>query len=138
MAQTTAKISWRVKRAADVVRKLNGEELAQLVRLVPALREVQPVEVSREAVAEDFRRQALEMRGGVAPSPDEEFIGGLTYEEYLNLSDEEEKAFWDWLFAEGEMDIEDFEEHDVKPDAYIRSRQERITRQMAKRKGRTL
>jgi hypothetical protein len=53
------------------------------------------------------------MRGGVAPSPDEEFIGGLTYEEYLNLSDDEEKAFWDWLFAEGEMDIEDFEEHDL-------------------------
>jgi hypothetical protein len=125
MAQTTAKLSWRVKRAADIVRKLNGEELAQLVRLVPALREVQPVEVSREAVAEDFRCQSLEMRGGVAPSPDEEFIGGLTYEEYLNVSDEKEKAFWDWLFAEGEMDIEDFEEHDVKPDAYIPARQER-------------
>jgi hypothetical protein len=80
------------------------------------------------------------MRGGVAPSPDEEFIGGLTYEEYLNLSDDEETAFWDWLFAEGEMDIEDFEEHDVKPDAYIPARQERaqITQQMAEQKGRTL
>ena len=43
----------------------------------------------------------------------------------LNLSDEEEEAFWDWLFAEGEMDIEDFEEHDVKPGAYIPARQER-------------
>lgn len=125
MTQTTVKISRRVRRAANILRKLNGEELTQLVGLMPALREVQPVEFSREAVAEYFRRQALEMRGGVAPSPEEEFIGGLTYEEYLNLSDEEEEAFWDWLLSKGEMDIEGFEEHNVKPGAYISARQER-------------
>jgi hypothetical protein len=56
----------------------------------------------------------LDRRGGKPPAPDEPFIGGLTYGEYLALSEEEEAAFWDKLFQEEEIGIDDLQEHDVR------------------------
>ena len=102
----------RVRVIAGVLRRFSREELAQLVELVPALKEVGGSVALRGIVPEHFRKQLLEMRGEVAPSPDEEFIGGLTYGEYLKLSEEEEERFWEKLFSEGEVEIDEIEEHD--------------------------
>lgn len=88
------------------------EELAQLVRLVPQLQEVEPIKEVKESAVEYFRRELLARRGGKPPVPDEPFIGGLTYGEFMSLSEDEEAAFWDELFTEEAMEIDDFEEHD--------------------------
>jgi hypothetical protein len=111
---------------ANILHQFSREELAQLIALVPDLEEVKPAGIPEgETATAYFRRLATGMRGGIAHSPHDEFLGGLTYEEYLALSEEEEEALWNRLFAEGEMDIEDFEEHEVKPAAYVPARQER-------------
>lgn len=52
---------------------------------------------------------------------DDPFLGGLTVDEYFALSDEERERIWAELHF---MEIGDFEERDVKPDARIPARQE--------------
>jgi hypothetical protein len=126
MSETATTIPRRVKQMANILQRFSRKELAQLIALVPDLEEVKPAGIPEaETAAAYFRRLATEMRGGIAPSPHDQFIEELTYEQYLALSEEEEEALWDRLFAEGEMDIEDFEEHEVKPAAYVPARQER-------------
>jgi hypothetical protein len=127
MVKTRVSVSQRVKKIAKVLQLFTPEELAQLVDLVPQLQEVEPIRDVEESAAEYFRRELLARRGGKPPAPDEPFIGGLTYGEYLALSEEEEAAFWDKLFTEEAMEIDDFEEHDVRADARVPGRQERGT-----------
>jgi hypothetical protein len=120
-------IDVRVRKVADVVRRLSQEEMAQLIELVPELREIKPVSERREEAdaVEYFRQLALEMSGGVTPSLQDEFLEGLTYEEYFALSDEEEKALWDRIFAGDETGPYDLEEQEAPTDAIIAARQER-------------
>ena len=126
MSETVTTIPRRVEQMAHILQRFSREELAQLIVLVPDLKEVEPAGIPEgETAVTYFRRLATEMRGDIAPSPHDQFIEGLTYEQYFALSEEEEEALWDRLFAEGDMDIEDFEEHEVKPAAYIPARQER-------------
>lgn len=128
MIENKRSVPQRVQKVAEVIRVFTKQELAQLIRLVPELQEIQPdAELEEASAAEHFRRELLARHGGKPPALDEPFIGGLSYGEYLALSEEEETAFWDSLFAEEEIEIEDFEEHDVKPDARIPARQERST-----------
>ena len=119
--------SQRVRKVAEVINLFTREEIVQLVSIVPRLREIQVIpELSEDVSAvEHFRSELLARRGGKPPVHDETFIGGLTYEEYLALSEEEAAAVWDRLFAEEEMEADNFEEHDVKPDARVPARQER-------------
>jgi len=116
-----ARIPRRVQVIAEVLRRFSQEELAQLVRLVPALEDT----ALQQVISTHFRQRMLEMRGGIAPSLEEEFLGGLTYGEYLKLSEEEEKAFWDRIFAEGGLEIDQIEEHDVDPGVRIPAGQKR-------------
>lgn len=125
MSEMATTVPRRVKQMANILQRFSREELAQLIALVPDLEEVRPAAIPDETTMAYFRRLATEMRGGTVPSPHDEFISGLTYEQYLALSEEEEEALWNRLFAEGEMGIEDFEEHEVKPAAYVPARQER-------------
>ncbi len=104
------KISPRVKRVANLIRRLSPEERAQLAHLMSDLEAKEP----KKAV-DDFHRKMLVVSGTAAPSLDEPFIGGLTYREYCALSEAEEKALWDRLFADEEMEIDDFEEVEVQP-----------------------
>ena len=67
-------------------------------------------------------RARVRARETAPPSLDDEFIGGLTYKEYFALSEEEEKALWDEVFADEAMEIEDFSEIKVAPDARVPSR----------------
>ncbi|MFB0534121.1 MAG: hypothetical protein ACETWR_03955 [Anaerolineae bacterium] len=122
-------IDVRVRKVADVVRRLSREEMAQLIELVPELREIKPASERREEAnaVEYFRQLALEMSGGVTPSLQDEFLEGLTYEEYFALPDEEEKALWDRIFAEDATGPYDLKEHEASTDAVIAARQERGT-----------
>jgi metallophosphoesterase superfamily enzyme len=126
MSETATAIPRRVEQMATILQRFSREELAQLVVLVPDLKDVEPASIPQgETAVAYFRRLATEMHGGIAPSPHDQFLERLTYEQYLALSEEVEEALWDRLFAEGEMDIKDFEEHEVKPAAYVPARQER-------------
>ena len=125
MTEMKMSVSQRVKKVAKVLQLFTPEELAQLVGLVPQLQEIEPIGEMEESAAEYFRRELLARRGGKPPASDEPFIGGLTYGEYLALSEKEEAAFWDKLFTEEAMEIDDFEEHDVRAGARLPARQER-------------
>jgi hypothetical protein len=113
-------LSQRVQNVARVIRMLTREEMAQLVSLVPQLREAQPIpDVEKRLASEYFQHEMLAWRNGKPPARDATFIGELTYEEYLALSEEEEIALWDKLFAEEGVDLDDVEEHDVRPAARV-------------------
>jgi hypothetical protein len=120
---STVQIPQRVRQVARVLHFFSREELAQLVSLVPELQMVKPAELP--GAIEHVRQAVLSLRGGIQPSLNEEFIGGLTYGQYLVLSKEEEDVFWEHIFAEGEIDLADMEEYDVQPDAYVPARQKR-------------
>ncbi len=108
----------RVKRIAALLEACTAEELAQLVELVPRLREAQRLaEVEKEAI-EHFRR-VLSRKRGTPLALDEPFLGGLTYGEYLALSPEAEDALWERLFAEAEEALGDLEETDARRDARL-------------------
>jgi len=122
MAEMRMPVPQRVEKVARVIRLFTPEELVQLVRLVPQIQEIKPIRQVEESAAEYFRRELLARRGGKPPTMDEPFIGGLSYGEYLAFSEEEEAAFWDGLFAEESMEIDGFEEHDVRSDARLLAR----------------
>jgi len=66
-------------------------------------------------------RATVRAQETASPSLDDEFIGGLTYREYFALSEEEEKALWDGVFAYEAMEIKDFSEVEVASDARVPS-----------------
>jgi hypothetical protein len=100
------------------------EEGGALV-LVPVRESEEPAYIpAPEEIAEVVAhfRARMRVREAAPPSLDDEFIGGLTYKEYFALSEEEEKALWDEVFADEAMEIEDFSEIKVAPDARVPSR----------------
>lgn len=115
-----------VERVARIIREMSAEEKGYLVYLVPELREVEPLKPPEqplrpsEEFLEQLRQEMLEARGGVPPSDEDPFVGGLTVGEYLALSDEEQEELWDELYAQASADLdEENYEHPVKPDALI-------------------
>ncbi len=120
------RISKRVQRIAALLKACTPEELAQLVDLVPQLREAQRLAEMEEEAIEHFRQVLTHKRDGSPLVLDEPFLGGLTYREYLALSPEEEDALWERLFAEAEEALkgsEEWGEADVRPDARLPTRQ---------------
>jgi hypothetical protein len=128
----TEEIKYRIpiERVARIIREMSPEEKGYLVYLVPELREVKPLKPPEQPLrpSEEFlaqlRQEILEARGGVPPSDDEPFIGGLTRGEFYRLPEEEQKAIWDEVWAQAEAEVEksieaDYREHPVKPDALI-------------------
>lgn len=117
---TAPQISPRVVAVARMVSNFSRRELTQLMTLVPALRQVQPQ--AEAALEAHFRQLGLEQRGGRLASPDDPFIGGLTYAEYFALSEAEQDALWDQLFAEVALDMESMPEVDVASHADVPAR----------------
>jgi hypothetical protein len=100
------------------------EEEGVLV-LVPVRESEEPAYIpTLEEIAEVVAhfRARTRVREMAPPSLHDEFTGGLTYKEYFALSEEEEKAVWDEVFADEAMEIEDFTEVEVAPDARVPSR----------------
>lgn len=134
MAEAVTKERPSVKEVADIIRRMSREERAELVRLVPDLQGVEapeekPVPAKKwdEAELRAYFLKKMEELGEGLPSlkEDEPFLGGLTVREYLELSDEEDKALWDRLYTEVEKEIEEYEEREVRPDAVVPARQKR-------------
>ncbi len=113
----------RVKQAATLIQRFTLEELRQLAALVPELELVERGRRLSEA-AQAYYHQELEQLGEAYPplGDDEPFVGGLTVSQYFALPEEEQERLWNAEFA---MDIDDFEEHEVRPNAYIPARQKR-------------
>ncbi len=117
---STLKLSPKVVAVARILQRFSQEELRQLVQVVPALREVWPE--AEDALVAHFRRLGLEQREGQPASPDDPFIGGLTYAEFFALSEAEQDALWERLFAETAVDMESMPEVDVVPHADMSAR----------------
>ncbi len=60
-------------------------------------------------------RQAVEQALGRPARPDDLFIAGLTYAQYFALSEAEQDAVWNQVFAEASLDMEAVPEADVVP-----------------------
>jgi len=117
-------ISEQVLKIANLVSRFTQDEMAQLLDLVPALQEVKPAsaQVEDDEIIAYFRQLAMEMSGGAAPSPQDEFLFGLTYEEYFNLSEEEAAALWNEAYAEESARLDREPEHEVRPNAHVPAR----------------
>ena len=125
-----------IERVARIIREMSAEEKGYLVYLVPELREVEPLKPPEQSLRpseeflEQLRQEILEAGGGVPPSDDEPFIGGLTRGEFYRLPEEEQEAIWDEVWAQAEAEVEksieaDYREHPVKPDALVAGQKRR-------------
>lgn len=72
-----------------------------------------------QTVLREAREEVIALYGGQAPPADQPYFGGLTWQEYQALSDEERQTLWDKVYAEFDVAIEDVEERDVRPDALV-------------------
>lgn len=111
----TLHVSPKVEAVARLMRRLSAAELSQLVTLVPALRNVQLP--SDDSIIAHFRMLGQEQRGGRNASLDDPFLAGMTYAEYLSLSEEEQDATWEKIFGQADLDMEAIPETDMTPHA---------------------
>jgi len=124
-----ARIGVLSPRVREVTKVIQGFDRAEMLELLDIL--LQQLETGNEGGGPHLRQQALAIRERLLeqaryearpPSADDTpFVAGLTWGEYMALSEEEQEHIWNAQFT---MDIDDFEEHDVRPDAYIPARQE--------------
>ncbi|MBM4464183.1 MAG: hypothetical protein FJ014_01215 [Chloroflexi bacterium] len=125
MAQRAMQVPHRVVQVAKLIRGLSQKEREQLKVLVPELQ--RPPEAKllidkgnlRDYIQQELAKVGGEYRPLTEADP---FLGGLTVGEYFAMPDEERERIWN---EEHSMEIEDFEEHDVKPSAYVPTRQKR-------------
>jgi len=72
-----------------------------------------------QATLKEVRKKITALCGGQAPPTDRPYFGGVTWQEYQALSDEERQALWNRLYAEFDEEIDVIEERDVRPDALV-------------------
>lgn len=72
-----------------------------------------------QAVLKEAREEIIAIYGGQVPPADQPYFGGITWQEYQALPDEERQAIWDRLYADFDIEIEAVEERDVRPDALV-------------------
>ena len=94
------------------------------IRILPAAPEASRLpygveEEEAQAAWREVRKEVMALYGGHVPPEDQPYFGGLTWQEYRALSDEQRRALWDRIYAEFDMAIEDVEERDVRPDASV-------------------
>lgn len=106
-----------VQQLAKVIRRLTPTEMGQLVQLIPELDRARvDVELSLEQEAVDyFRNAAIELTSGKLPQASDEFLDGLTYQAYMALSEKEQDALWEQIFAEDDTGPYELEETDAQP-----------------------
>ena len=110
-----------VYRLAQILKRLTPQEMEQLVELVPELKRAEMPKALEEEMeaASRLRRLAMELTRGEMPSRRDEFIGGLTYEEFFSLSEEEQDAIWERIFGEEKGGPYDLGEHNAKTDTRV-------------------
>ncbi len=92
------------------------------IRILPAAPEAPrlPYGVGTEEaqrVLREVREEVIALYGEQVPPNEQPYFGGLTWQEYRALSDEQRRALWDRVYAQFDVDIEAVEERDVRPDA---------------------
>jgi hypothetical protein len=115
----------RVQQVAHLIRQLTPREMGQLMELVPSLRRpVQGKRVRYDIVGQDVREYVLRELAALGDDyrpmqADGPFVGGMSVSEFFGLSEEEQARLWD---EKHQMDIDDFEEYDARPDAQVSTR----------------
>jgi hypothetical protein len=108
--------SRHVQQVAELVRRLNQDEIRELVRLVPQLQLEQEAS-QREELVQWAREQMAQHTGQARPMRDEDaFIGDMTVEAYFALPEPERERIWDELYATA---IETAQEREVSPNAVV-------------------
>jgi len=123
--------SRHVQQVAELVRRLDRDEIRQLIWLVPQLQaESETVTWKQGDSAQEVRQRedlvrwvrdrmaqyaypAHPMRG------EDAFLGDMTVEAYFALPEAERERIWDELYAAA---IKTSQEHEVKPDAVVPAR----------------
>jgi hypothetical protein len=110
-----------VEQVAIVIRQMSRTDRERLLDLAPDLRQIaRQMEHlwldDKSAVVERVRAEVTQALAGQRLSLDEPFLGELTLGQYLQLPDVERGQLWDdW----GQVDLEELEELDVRPDAVL-------------------
>jgi hypothetical protein len=116
-------IEEQLLRQADLGERLRVVVRKGEIRILPAvaISSQLPYDAPAEAqlILKQVREEAVALYGGQAPPDDQPYFGDMTRREYQALSEEERQALWDRLYAEFDVDIDDIEEHDVRPDALV-------------------
>ena len=110
--------SRHVQQVAELVRRLNRDEIRELVRLVPQLQlEQEEVAGQRNELVQWARGQMAQHTGQARPMRDEDpFIGDMTVEAYFALPESERERIWEELYATA---IETAQEREVSPNAVV-------------------
>lgn len=107
----------RVQQVAHLIQQFTPQEIGQLVELVPSLRHpAQGKRVRYDIVGQDMREYVLKELTALGDEyrpmqADDPFVGGMRVEEFFGLPGEEQARLWD---KQHQMDIDDFEERDVR------------------------
>lgn len=115
----------RVQQMAQQIQQLTPQEIGQLLKLAPALRRARPTEkpayqMNQQAIRDYIQQEVTALGSEYRAMQDTDpFIGGLSVREYFALSDAEQERLWDEQHV---MEIDDFEERDVRPNAQISAR----------------
>jgi hypothetical protein len=112
--------SQHVRQVAELVRRLNEEEIRELLRLVPKLQvEAAAVGQPDDLVAwarEQLAHHALEAH---LMQDEDMFLENKTVAEYFALPEEERERIWAEIYTAA---IESAPEREVKPDAVVSAR----------------
>ena len=125
MAQRAVQVPHRVVQVARLIQGLSPEEREQLRVLVPGFQRPPGAKlvIDKGGLRDYIQQELAKVEGKYPPLAEADpFLGGLTVGEYFALPDEDRERIWD---EEHAMEIEDFEEHDVKPNAHVPARQKR-------------
>jgi hypothetical protein len=125
VAQRAVQIPHRVVQVAKLIRGLSQKEREQLKVLIPELQRPPEAKllIDKQDLRDYIQKELAEVGGEYWPLMEADpFLGGLTVGEYFALPDEERERIWN---REHAMEIEDFEEHEVKPNAHVPARQKR-------------
>jgi hypothetical protein len=112
-----------VEELATAIRSLSRDQIAHLVSLVPDLKIAQ----SRRAVLDRMRQRIRVHKQTTSLPPSGQFIGGLTLDQYLALSDRERDQIWGRLFSQVEQETK-HRGHPIKRDALPAGQKRRTTR----------
>lgn len=122
---SVAQIPRRVQRAAVLIKEMEPQEVRQLIKLAPILKEA-AIQVQQKPtfdkdhltqIKEYFQSKMASLGKGNRPfQAEDSFISGTTWGEFLALTEEEQRHLWEAQFT---WEIDDFEDHNVRADAEI-------------------
>ncbi|MEK7278187.1 MAG: hypothetical protein AAB427_12625, partial [Chloroflexota bacterium] len=110
----------RIEGIMQVIKRFTPSEVSELAQRLNAM-QARDFVLSPEA--DEFWRKQVEAQGGPPPSLDDPFIDGITVRQYVALSEPEQAAIWDRLYAE------ELDKLEKEPERDVRSRNKRTAGQ---------